>query len=57
MAMLVSMVVWDLLRKLSVDEWLIRTVIALYTEPCTIVRTDAGLSERFEVKVCIKGQY
>ena len=25
------------LRKLGVDEWLIRTVMALYTEACTIV--------------------
>ena len=33
------------------DEWLIRTVMALYTEDCTVVRTDAGLSESFEVKV------
>ena len=32
-----------LLRKLGVDEWLIRTVMALYT--------DAGLTESFEVKV------
>ena len=39
------------LRKLGVDEWLIRTVMALYTEACTAVRTDAGLSESFEVKV------
>ena len=39
------------LRMLGVDEWLIRTVMALYTEACTIVRTDAGLSESFEVKV------
>ena len=30
------------LRKLGVDEWLIRTVMALYTEACTVVRTDAG---------------
>ena len=46
------------LRKLGVDEWLIRTVMALYTEACTVVRTDAGLSESFEVRlVCIKGQY
>ena len=37
------------LRKLGVDEWLIRTVMALYTEACTIVRT--GLSESLEVKV------
>ena len=39
------------LRKLGLDEWLIRTVMALYTEACTVVRTDAGLSESFEVKV------
>ena len=32
-------------------EWVIRTVIALYTEACTVVRTYAGLSESFEVKV------
>ena len=25
--------------------------MALYTEACTIVKTDAGLSERFDVKV------
>ena len=39
------------LCKLGVDEWLIRTVMALYTEACTIVRIDAGLSESFDVKV------
>ena len=33
------------LRKLGVEEWLIRTVMALYTEAFTVVRTDAGLSE------------
>ena len=33
------------LRKMGVDGWLIRTVVALYTEACTVVRTDAGLSE------------
>ena len=31
--------------KLGVDEWLTRTVMALYTEAFTVVRTDAGLSE------------
>ena len=41
---------WDL-RKLGVDELLIRTVMALYTEACTVVRPGAGLSESFEVKV------
>ena len=45
-----ELVRWTL-RKLGVDAWLIRTVIALYTEACTVVRTDAGLSESFEVTV------
>ena len=35
------------LRKLGVAEWLIRTVMALYTKACTVVRTNAGLSELF----------
>ena len=39
------------LWKLGVDEGLIHTVMAWYTEACTIIRTDAGLSESFEVKV------
>ena len=39
------------LRNLGVAEWLIRTVMALYTETCTIFRTNAGRSESFEVKV------
>ena len=33
------------------DEWLVRTFMTLYTEACTVVRTDAGQSESFEVKV------
>ena len=37
------------LRKLGVDDWCIRTVF--YTEACSVVRTEAGLSESFEVKV------
>ena len=44
------MVRWAL-RKLGVDYWLIRTVMPSYKEACTVVRTDAGLSESFEVKV------
>ena len=43
------MVRWAL-QKLGVDEWFICTVMALYTEACTVVRMDAGLSESFEVK-------
>ena len=30
------------LRKLGVNEWLIHTAMALNTEACTVVRTDAG---------------
>ena len=33
------------------NQWLNRTVMALYTDACTVVRTDNGLSEHFEVKV------
>ena len=39
------------LRKLGVNEWLIRTVMALHTEDCTVIRTYDVLSESFEVKV------
>ena len=38
-------------RKLGVDEWLIRTVMALYTGACTVVKTGAGLSKSFDVNV------
>ena len=27
------------------DKWLICTVMALYTEACTVIKTDSGLSE------------
>ena len=39
------------LIKLGVDEWLIRAVMSLHTEAFTVVKTDAGLSESFDVKV------
>ena len=39
------------LRKLGVDKWINRTIMALYTEAGTVVRTDTGPSEQFEVKV------
>ena len=32
------------------DELDIHTVMALYTEACTVVRTHAGQSESFQVK-------
>ena len=37
--------------KMGVDEGLMRTAMAWYTEACTVVITDAGLSKSFEVKV------
>ena len=45
-----EVMIW-VLRKLGVDEWLIRTVMALHTESCTVVKTEARLSARFNVKV------
>ena len=33
------------------NQCLICTVMALYTKTCTVVRTEAGLNENFEVKV------
>ena len=40
------------LRKLGVYEWLVhKCIMALYSEVCTVVRTDVGLSESFYVKV------
>ena len=33
------------------DEWLICTVMTLYTEACIVFKTDAGLSTSFQVKV------
>ena len=47
---LMEVVRWAL-RKLGVVEWFIRTVMALYTEACTLVKTDDGRSESFDVKV------
>ena len=37
--------------KLGVDEWFMLTVMSLHTEDCIVVRTDAGLTESFDVKV------
>ena len=35
------------LRKLGVDEWLIRTVKSLYTEAFSVVKTDVGFFLKF----------
>lgn len=39
------------MRKLGVDEWLVAAIMALYEEAWTVVRTEDGDSEGFEVKV------
>ena len=39
------------LRKAGVDEWLVRTVMSMYNEVWSIVRTEQGESEPFEIKV------
>ena len=42
------MYIFNVYIKLGVNEWLIHTVMALYTGACTVVRTDAGLSENLK---------
>ena len=39
------------LRQLSVDEWLVQTVMLMYEKARTTVRKKQGSSEEFEVKV------
>ena len=44
----IEVVRWDL-RKLSVDEWLIRTVMAFYTEACTVVIMEPTMEQLVDV--------
>jgi hypothetical protein len=44
-------VVWWALRQLGVEEWLVRAVMAMYERARTVVTTNDGNSEEFEVKV------
>ena len=39
------------LRKAGVEEWLVQAVMTLYSEAQTVLRTEAGDSQSFEVKV------
>ena len=39
------------IRKLGVEEWLVRAVMSMYTGAKTVVRTVYGNSKGFEVKV------
>ena len=44
-------VVWWAMRKLGVEEWLVRAVKALYKNPRSCVRVNNKLGENFDVKV------
>ena len=50
-------VIWWAMRKLGVDEWIIKVVQAKYKNPRSSVRVNNSFSELFGVKsVSIKGQ-
>ena len=44
-------VIWWALRKLDVDEWIVRLVQGMYSNARSHVRVGEGYSEEFEVKV------
>ena len=44
-------VIWWALRKLGVDEWIVRLVQGMYSNASSRVRVGEGYSEEFEVKV------
>ena len=44
-------VIWWALRKLGVDEWIVRLVLGIYSNARSRVRVGEGYSEEFEVKV------
>ena len=43
--------VWWALRKLGVEEWIMRLVQGMYANPQSRVRVGEGFSQEFEVKV------
>ena len=48
-------VIWWALRKLSVEEWIVRLVQGMYANARSRVRVGEGYSEEFEVKVGVPG--
>ena len=44
-------VIWWALRKLGVDEWIVRLVQGMYSNAKSRVHVGEGYSEEFEVKV------
>ena len=48
-------VIWWALRKLRVEEWIVRPVQGMYANARSRVRVGEGYSEEFEVKVGVHG--
>ena len=44
-------VIWWAMRKLGIDEWIIKIVQAMYANPRSSVRVNSSYSESFDVKV------
>ena len=44
-------VIWQALRKLGVEEWIVRLVQGMYANARSCVHVGEGYSEEFEVKV------
>ena len=42
---------WWALRSVSVDEWLVSVIQAMYTDTSTMVKSGGQVSQRFGVKV------
>ena len=47
-------VVWWAMRKLGVDEWLVKIARSMYTNARSRVRVNDSLSEEFSVKVGVQ---
>ncbi len=51
-------VLWWAMRKLGLEEWIVKLVQAMYDRTKSWVRVNNSLGEPFEVKVgCIRDQY
>ena len=46
-------VIWWALRKLGVEEWIVRLMQGMYANAWSRVRVGEGYSEEFELKVCV----
>ena len=46
-------VIWWVLRKIGVEEWIVQLVQGVYANVRSCVRVGEGYSEEFEVKFCV----